>query len=570
MYDLERRFQARSVELPEANYYDTSPYAIDKNTDIDLAVDEQGLWAIYATEDNDGQIVISRLDPDTMEVLESFNTDFEKTTVMEAWMTCGILYAVARDAEHLLFMFDTSTGKHITGKTASKIRLPNLPAQTTSLKYDPKLRALQVWSHGTALTYQLRFQPRDMLYPTTTKSTTTKKTPPPAPTRPAITPKPETTNSVCPATQKIGLDFPEARFGQWTYVQCHGGTGQAKWLCGGLEKSPSWRDEPDMSECTSQWIINQADEVEKMTSGVELSRNLLAGMRQHRQSFRPFDLYVALDLVEKIREQNPRLVDQGLEQNLLQVIELVRGSKSTPAWLQLNQLAAELDSSSVSLVQSLLSRMSCKLRLNSQTYGFSDEANSFQCWLEPITTVDEESNFPVNLAFSRDVPKNAYRSLIKLTNGHTEWLGSLHTDCERPVSQWPVKYMFRNTVGSCSEPKNNGCKTDTRSNNGTICECNGSGGPVFLAMSSAGDDEVVPVPIETINPVDTALLAVLILAALLHGASGIASLLLKETSLVDVQGLHTAHRAINLLMMVGLITVSSTYNHMIKGELVRP
>jgi len=124
-------------------------------------------------------------------------------------------------------------------------------------------------------------------------------------------------------------------------------------------------------------------------------------------------------------------------------------------------LAKELDNDSVTLIQSLLSRMSCKLRLNSQPYVFADSTNSFKCWLEPTSMSEEASNFPVTLAFSRDTPKNAYRSLIKLDNGvsSAKWLGSLHTDCERPVSQWPVKYLFQNTVGSCAEPKNNGYKT---------------------------------------------------------------------------------------------------------------
>ena len=48
------------IDLPNANYHGTSPYAIELNTDIDLAVDENGLWAIYATEANLGNIVMSK------------------------------------------------------------------------------------------------------------------------------------------------------------------------------------------------------------------------------------------------------------------------------------------------------------------------------------------------------------------------------------------------------------------------------------------------------------------------------------------------------------------------------
>ena len=55
----------KAMTLPQANYADTSPYSIDTdipgaNTDIDLAIDEHGLWAIYATEANEGLMVVSK------------------------------------------------------------------------------------------------------------------------------------------------------------------------------------------------------------------------------------------------------------------------------------------------------------------------------------------------------------------------------------------------------------------------------------------------------------------------------------------------------------------------------
>jgi len=334
-------------------------------------------------------------------------------------------------------------------------------------------------------------------------------------------------------------------------------------------------DEPDMSECTSHFMQLQQQSVERATlTGVELSEGLHDSLRRNKNNLRPFDLYVTLDLVKRIHEQNPRLEDRGLEENLLKTIEIILGMRTSAVWDSLTTaLEIQLDNDSVSLIQSLLSRMSCKLRLNAQTFDFAIESNSFKCWLEPTTIVEPASSFPVSVQFSRAVPNTSYRSLIKLDSKtqSSMWLGSLHTDCERPVTQYGVKYLFRNAGGNCAEPRNNGCRTETKNDNGTVCECSGTSGPVYLAQSSADgfgeDGHPVPVPIAKVDPADTALLAVLILAALLHGASGIASLLLKETSLVDIRGLHTAHRAINLLMMIGLITVSSTSQRMIKGEM---
>lgn len=71
-YDLSTRHIEARRTLHGANYGNTSPYGIGLSTDIDLAVDKNGLWAIYATESNNGNIVISRY----VEHLWFFNTVF--------------------------------------------------------------------------------------------------------------------------------------------------------------------------------------------------------------------------------------------------------------------------------------------------------------------------------------------------------------------------------------------------------------------------------------------------------------------------------------------------------------
>lgn len=50
------------------------PYTWGGFSDIDLMADEIGLWAVYATNQNAGNIVISQLNQDTLEVMKSWNT----------------------------------------------------------------------------------------------------------------------------------------------------------------------------------------------------------------------------------------------------------------------------------------------------------------------------------------------------------------------------------------------------------------------------------------------------------------------------------------------------------------
>ena len=265
MFDLERRYQELSVILPDANYYDTSPYSIEKNTDIDLAVDEYGLWAIYATESNEGKIVISQLDPNTLKILGNWNTGIEKTSVMEGWMTCGVFYAVQADSENLLFMYDTNQSREIRGREATKIVIPDLPESTTSIKYDPRARSLQVWSLGQMISYQLRFQPMSALYPTTTKKPTTTTTT--TTSRSTTTEKKVAYNGLkCSTNTYFGLQFPETGFEQIAEINCPDSDQPIRWKCGGNPKRPTWISDPDTTLCISDWIRTTHSNVERLVS----------------------------------------------------------------------------------------------------------------------------------------------------------------------------------------------------------------------------------------------------------------------------------------------------------------
>ena len=60
-YDLRTRIKSGEAIIANANYHDTSPYRWGGKSDIDLAVDENGLWVIYATESNNGRLVVSQV-----------------------------------------------------------------------------------------------------------------------------------------------------------------------------------------------------------------------------------------------------------------------------------------------------------------------------------------------------------------------------------------------------------------------------------------------------------------------------------------------------------------------------
>ncbi|KPP57950.1 noelin-3-like, partial [Scleropages formosus] len=89
-FETGRVLAQRALEY--AGFHNVYPYTWGGFSDIDLMADELGLWAVYATNQNAGNIVIGRLDPDTLEVLKTWNTEYSKRNAGESFMICGTLY----------------------------------------------------------------------------------------------------------------------------------------------------------------------------------------------------------------------------------------------------------------------------------------------------------------------------------------------------------------------------------------------------------------------------------------------------------------------------------------------
>ncbi|KAL0202312.1 hypothetical protein M9458_000330, partial [Cirrhinus mrigala] len=155
-YDLRTRIKSGEAIIATANYHDTSPYRWGGKSDIDLAVDEHGLWVIYATEANSGRLVVSQVNPYTLR--------FEKRMASDAFVACGILYAVRSvyqddDSEVggdlILYAYDTRRNH----EEPVRIPFPNPYQHISSISYNPRDNQLYVWNNYIVLRYPLEFSP---------------------------------------------------------------------------------------------------------------------------------------------------------------------------------------------------------------------------------------------------------------------------------------------------------------------------------------------------------------------------------------------------------------------------
>ncbi|XP_049709105.1 olfactomedin-4 [Elephas maximus indicus] len=143
--------------LPNAAYNNRFSYANVGWQDIDFAVDENGLWVIYATEASTGNIVISKLNDTTLEVLNTWQTKQYKPSVSNAFMVCGVLYAtrtLSTRTEEIFYYYDTNTGKE--GQLG--IKLQKMQEKLQSVNYHPFDQKLYVYNDGYLLSYDVTFQ----------------------------------------------------------------------------------------------------------------------------------------------------------------------------------------------------------------------------------------------------------------------------------------------------------------------------------------------------------------------------------------------------------------------------
>ncbi|XP_051017014.1 olfactomedin-4 [Acomys russatus] len=142
--------------LPMAAYNNRFSYANVNWQDIDFAVDEQGLWVIYATEASTGNIVISKLNDTSLEVIRTWLTKQYKPSVSNAFMVCGVLYATRTlntKTEEIFYYYDTNTGRE--GNLAIAMR--KMQERIQSINYHPFDQKLYVYNDGYLLNYDLVF-----------------------------------------------------------------------------------------------------------------------------------------------------------------------------------------------------------------------------------------------------------------------------------------------------------------------------------------------------------------------------------------------------------------------------
>ncbi|XP_078426636.1 adhesion G protein-coupled receptor L3-like isoform X2 [Cetorhinus maximus] len=336
-FDLRTRIKSGEAIVANANYHDTSPYRWGGKSDIDLAVDENGLWVIYATEQNNGKIVISQLNPYTLRIEGTWNTAYDKRSASNAFMICGILYVVKSvyeddDNEATGNKIDYIYNTELSMDGNVEVLFPNSYQYIAAVDYNPRDHKLYVWNNYHVLKYSLEFGPLNekestsspfimeatkspSVEKTTTIATTTmasgrsvKTTTTPVSENPPLihgttakTPiasqHPAEGAECCEATDKRDIPWPRTQPGEVAKRPCPLGTiGLATYTC--LSPEGLWDPlGPDLSNCSSPWINLLSKKVRSGETAANIARELA---EQTKSMIHAGDILFSVKLMEQL------------------------------------------------------------------------------------------------------------------------------------------------------------------------------------------------------------------------------------------------------------------------------
>ncbi|XP_039396267.1 adhesion G protein-coupled receptor L3 isoform X8 [Mauremys reevesii] len=326
-FDLRTRIKSGEAIIANANYHDTSPYRWGGKSDIDLAVDENGLWVIYATEQNNGKIVISQLNPYTLRIEGTWDTAYDKRSASNAFMICGILYVVKSVYEDddneatgnkIDYIYNTDQSKD----SLVDVPFPNSYQYIAAVDYNPRDNLLYVWNNYHVVKYSLDFGPLDsrsevstsgahgmgstttstplLLTATSTGRTTTtsavgrrnRSTSTPSlvvdvpdemttPLPPASSQLPAVGAESCEAVEAREIMWFRTRQGQMAKQPCPMGTvGVSTFLC--LAPDGIWDPQgPDLSNCSSPWVNHITQKLKSGETAANVARELAEQTKNH-------------------------------------------------------------------------------------------------------------------------------------------------------------------------------------------------------------------------------------------------------------------------------------------------
>ncbi|KAG9352220.1 hypothetical protein JZ751_020633 [Albula glossodonta] len=141
-----------TLTIENALYHKLNYLFNNSKTYFKLAVDENGLWLIFASS-TDENIVVAHLDEKTFSVTSYINTTCPRLKAGNAFIACGVLYVTDTKDAKVTYAFDLLKGKPIS----VSFNLRSTSGVVAMLSYSPVKRHLFAWDSRYIKIYDVHF-----------------------------------------------------------------------------------------------------------------------------------------------------------------------------------------------------------------------------------------------------------------------------------------------------------------------------------------------------------------------------------------------------------------------------
>uniref|UniRef100_A0A8C9RMG8 Gliomedin n=1 Tax=Scleropages formosus TaxID=113540 RepID=A0A8C9RMG8_SCLFO len=153
-YHIAGTFKIKLYTLSVENaLYQNLVYLLNNSkTYFKLAVDENGLWLIFAAS-ADETIMVAQLDEKTFSVVAYINTSYPRTKAGNAFIACGVLYVTDVKDMKVTYAFDLLKERPLS----VSFDFRSSTGVLAMLSYSPRNKQLFAWDSGYVKTYKVHF-----------------------------------------------------------------------------------------------------------------------------------------------------------------------------------------------------------------------------------------------------------------------------------------------------------------------------------------------------------------------------------------------------------------------------
>ncbi|XP_029378006.1 uncharacterized protein LOC115055979 isoform X7 [Echeneis naucrates] len=151
-FDLNTRRTA-ILSMENSRYNKLNYLFGNSKTYFKFAVDENGLWVIFAS-DSDDNIRVAKINPDTFSMESVIDTGYRTAQAGNAFIVCGIVYFTTGTDERLTYAFNLKTQSPMD----ANIGLRSDNGILAMLSYYPKKKLLYLWDNSSVKTCRVKLK----------------------------------------------------------------------------------------------------------------------------------------------------------------------------------------------------------------------------------------------------------------------------------------------------------------------------------------------------------------------------------------------------------------------------